>query len=144
MQYYFENRLYHDYCAAQGFQSPDLGNVEYFIISYPIINFGFPFRSLVCFFNPGLYRTTGFALQDTWPETIRATLNLKCPVVVTSYTKYEAPLDMSHFLNQSNRHLNVVLPPTTNPFGSKKPERNFISDDDAPFMFKNYQCFVVE
>ncbi|KAH8405256.1 hypothetical protein KR222_000676, partial [Zaprionus bogoriensis] len=122
VQYHFENRLYHDYCGTEGFLSPDL----------------------VCFFNPGLYRATGYAQQDTWPDTIRAALSLKCPVVVTSYTKYEAPLDMSHFLSESNRHVNVVLPPTTNPFGSQKPERNFISDDDAPFMFKNYQCFVVE
>ncbi|KAL7734981.1 hypothetical protein ACLKA6_011246 [Drosophila palustris] len=122
VQYYFENSLYHDYCSAPSFKSPDL----------------------VCFFNSGLYRATGYALEDTWPDTIQASLNLKCPVVVTSYTKYEAPLDMSHFINQSNRHLNVVLPPTTNPFGSEKPERNFISDDDAPFMFKNFQCFIVE
>ncbi|EDV97144.1 uncharacterized protein LOC6556801 [Drosophila grimshawi] len=122
VQYHFENRLYHNYCSAPGFQSPDL----------------------VCFFNAGLYRATGYALEDTWPETMQASLNLKCPIVVTSYTKYEAPLDLSHFLNQSNRHLNVVLPPTTNPFRSEKPERNFISDDDAPFMFKNFQCFVVE
>ncbi|XP_034482090.1 uncharacterized protein LOC117787627 [Drosophila innubila] len=122
VDYYFENRLYHDYCSETSFKSPDL----------------------VCFFNSGLYRATGYALEDTWPDTIQASLNLKCPVVVTSYTKYEAPLDMSHFINQSNRKLNVVLPPTTNPFGSEKPERNFISDDDAPFMFKNFQCFIVE
>ncbi|KAH8370432.1 hypothetical protein KR093_003449, partial [Drosophila rubida] len=122
VEYYFENRLYHDYCVQSSFKSPDL----------------------VCFFNSGLYRATGYALEDTWPDTIQAALNLKCPMVVTSYTKYEAPLDMKQFLNQSNRHLNVVLPPTTNPFGSEKPERNFISDDDAPFMYKNYQCFVVD
>ncbi|XP_017862919.1 PREDICTED: uncharacterized protein LOC108613753 [Drosophila arizonae] len=122
VQYHFENRLYHDYYLEPNFLKPDL----------------------VCFFNSGLYRATGYALEDTWPETIRATLSIKCPIVVTSYTKYEAPLDLSQFLNQSNRHLTVVLPPTTNPFRSEKPERNFISDDDSPFMFKNYQCFVVE
>ncbi|ALC44624.1 CG13458, partial [Drosophila busckii] len=122
VQYYFENRLYHDYCKDSKFIHPDL----------------------VCFFNSGLYRSTGFALEDTWPDTIRASLDLKCPIVVTSYTKYEAPLDMSQFINESNRHLNVALPPTTNPFASEKPERNFISDHDAPFMFKNYQCFVIE
>ncbi|XP_060653805.1 uncharacterized protein LOC132789649 [Drosophila nasuta] len=122
VEYYFENRLYHDYCALPSFKTPDL----------------------VCFFNAGLYRATGYALEDTWPDTIQAALNLKCPMVTTSYTKYEAPLDMKEFLNQSNRHLNVVLPPTTNPFGSEKPERNFISDDDAPLMFKNYQCFVID
>ncbi|KAH8380323.1 hypothetical protein KR009_010008 [Drosophila setifemur] len=122
VNYHFENRLYHDYCNEAHFIKP----------------------SLVCFFNSGLYRSTGYAMEDTWPDTIQAALNLKCPIVVTSYTKYEAPLDMVHFINQSNRHLNVVLPPTTNPFSSEKPERNFISDNEAPFMFKNFYCFVVE
>ncbi|XP_044317513.1 uncharacterized protein LOC108045951 [Drosophila rhopaloa] len=122
VNYHFENGLYHDYCKEPHFLQPNL----------------------VCFFNSGLYRSTGFALEDTWPDTIQAALNIKCPIVVTSYTKYEAPLDMVHFINQSNRHLNVVLPPTTNPFSSEKPERNFISDDETPFMFKNFYCFVVE
>ncbi|XP_016965000.1 uncharacterized protein LOC108034578 isoform X2 [Drosophila biarmipes] len=122
VNYHFENALYHDYCKETHFLQPNL----------------------VCFFNSGLYRSTGFALEDTWPDTIQAALNIKCPIVVTSYTKYEAPLDMAHFINQSNRHINVVLPPTTNPFSSEKPERNFISDNEAPFMFKNFYCFVVE
>ncbi|EDW79899.2 uncharacterized protein Dwil_GK17770 [Drosophila willistoni] len=122
VNYHFENTLYHNYCRESHFISPDL----------------------VCFFNSGLYRSTGYALEDTWPDTIQASLNLKCPIVVTSYTKYEAPLDMSQFINQSNRHLNIILPPTTNPFASEKPERNFISDQEAPFMFKNFYCFVVE
>ncbi|XP_043069966.1 uncharacterized protein [Drosophila bipectinata] len=122
VNYFFENSLYHDYCKETHFLKP----------------------SLVCFFNSGLYRSTGYALEDTWPDTIQASLNLGCPIVVTSYTKYEAPLDMVHFINQSNRHINVVLPPTINPFSSEKPERNFISDDEAPFMFKNFYCFVVE
>ncbi|KAH8270272.1 hypothetical protein KR018_006446 [Drosophila ironensis] len=122
VNYYFENRLYHDYCKESHFLQP----------------------SLVCFFNSGLYRSTGYALEDTWPDTIQASLNLRCPMVVTSYTKYEAPLDLVHFVNQSNRPLNVVMPPTINPFASEKPERNFISDNEAPFMFKNFYCFVVE
>ncbi|XP_037719703.1 uncharacterized protein LOC119553403 [Drosophila subpulchrella] len=122
VNYYFENALYHDYCKEPHFLQPNL----------------------VCFFNSGLYRSTGFALEDTWPDTIQAALNLKCLIVVTSYTKYEAPLDMAHFINQSNRHINLILPPTTNPFSSEKPERNFISDNEAPFMFKNFYCFVVE
>ncbi|XP_017139393.1 uncharacterized protein LOC108153765 [Drosophila miranda] len=122
VNYHFENNLYHDYCREPQFLQPDL----------------------VCFYNSGLYRSTGYALEDTWPDTIQASLNLKCPIVVTSYTKYEAPLDMAQFVGQSNRHLNIVLPPTTNPFSSEKPERNFISDNEAPFMFKNFYCFVVE
>jgi len=142
VNYYFENALYHDYCKEPHFLQPNLGK---FICCF-IVNFGitYPFLHTVCFFNSGLYRSTGFALEDTWPDTIQAALSLKCPIVVTSYTKYEAPLDMAHFINQSNRHINLILPPTTNPFSSEKPERNFISDNEAPFMFKNFYCFVVE
>lgn len=83
-------------------------------------------------------------MEDTWPETILTASQLKVPVVVTAYTEYEMPLDLSRFLQESNRHLNVILPPHLNPFASVKPERNFISDDEVPLMFKNYYCFVVE
>ncbi|KAH8242311.1 hypothetical protein KR032_000348, partial [Drosophila birchii] len=145
VNYHFENSLYHDYCKQSQFLSPNLSEFSCFPpkVIFFVVNFNFIIFS-VCFFNSGLYRSTGFALEDTWPDTIQAALNLKCPVVVTSYTKYEAPLDLVHFVNQSNRHINVVLPPTTNPFSSEKPERNFISDNEAPFMFKNFYCFVVE
>lgn len=98
----------------------------------------------VCFFNAGLYRYNGFQMEDTWPQTIRIATNIKCPIVVTSYTAYEAPLDISRLILESSRRINVILPPTLNPFASKKPERNFISDEEAPLMFKNYYCFLVE
>ncbi|KAH8296469.1 hypothetical protein KR054_006620 [Drosophila jambulina] len=145
VNYHFENSLYHDYCKQPQFLSPNLSEFSSFPRKVLLFGFNNTFYPLVvCFFNSGLYRSTGFALEDTWPDTIQAALNIKCPVVVTSYTKYEAPLDLVHFVNQSNRHINVVLPPTTNPFSSEKPERNFISDNEAPFMFKNFYCFVVE
>lgn len=98
----------------------------------------------VCFFNPGLYRSEGFGNEDTWPETIKSASDMKCSVVVTSYTRYESPLDMCRFIDESDRRLNIIVPPTVNPFSSEKPERNFISDEDAPLMFKNYYYFVLE
>ncbi|XP_055855031.1 uncharacterized protein LOC129918474 [Episyrphus balteatus] len=122
VKYYFENGLYHNYCKGESYLKPDL----------------------ICFFNPGLYRPTGFQMEDTWPETIEAAVEKKCPVVITSYTQHEAPMDLSRFILESNRHLDIVIPPTVNPFGSVKPERNFISDEEAPLMYKNYYCFAVE
>uniref|UniRef100_A0A0A1X0N1 Zinc finger MYND domain-containing protein 17 n=1 Tax=Zeugodacus cucurbitae TaxID=28588 RepID=A0A0A1X0N1_ZEUCU len=122
VNYRFQNQLYHEYFNLPTFMPPDL----------------------ICFFNAGLYRYNGFQMEDTWPETIRIATNIKCPIVVTSYTAYEAPLDILRLLQESSRRLNVILPPTLNPFASKKPERNFISDEEAPLMFKNYYCFLVE
>ncbi|XP_053954996.1 uncharacterized protein LOC128861113 isoform X3 [Anastrepha ludens] len=122
VNYRFQSQLYHNYCSLPTFLPPDL----------------------ICFFNAGLYRYNGFQMEDTWPETIRIATNIKCPIVVTSYTEYESPLDISRLVQESSRHLNVVLPPTLNPYASKKPERNFISDEDSPLMFKNYYCFVIE
>lgn len=83
-------------------------------------------------------------MEDTWPETILAAANLHVPIVVTAYTEYESPLDMSRFAEECQRKLRLIQPPSQNPFASVKPERNFISDDEAPLMFKNYYCFVVE
>lgn len=122
VNYHFENALYHNYCRQEVFLKPEL----------------------ICFFNPGLYRPTGFQMEDTWPETIEAAVEKKCPVVITSYTQHEAPMDLSRFIEESNRHLDIVIPPMVNPFGSVKPERNFISDEEAPLMYKNYYCFAVE
>uniref|UniRef100_A0A1B0CJD5 MYND-type domain-containing protein n=1 Tax=Lutzomyia longipalpis TaxID=7200 RepID=A0A1B0CJD5_LUTLO len=35
-------------------------------------------------------KATGFSGLDTWPETIKVTTSLNCPIVVTSYTELEA------------------------------------------------------
>ena len=102
------------------------------------------FIFVVCFFNAGLYRSTGYNMEDTWPDTIFAASNLQVPIVVTAYTEYESPLDMTRFSEVCQRKLRLVQSPSENPFASVKPERNFISDDEAPLMFKNYYCFVVE
>lgn len=83
-------------------------------------------------------------MEDTWPETIFAVSKLNAPIVVTAYTEYESPLDLDRFTEESKREMRLLQPPSQNPFASVKPERNFISDDEAPLMFKNYYCFVVE
>lgn len=91
---------------------------------------------------------TGYSGQDTWPETIQSSLRFDCPVVVTSYTEFESPLDMAQIQKVANdmlgRTLDVLQAPSVNPFASQRPERNFISDDVAPMIFKNYYHFVVK
>lgn len=90
---------------------------------------------------------TGFSGMDTWPETIESSLKLNCPIVVTSYTEVESPLDFAQiqrFASCREKPLEVVQPPAVNPFASQRPERNFISDDVAPMIFKNYYYFVVK
>lgn len=106
--------------------------------------FKFEFCILVCFFNAGLHRITGFNNEDSWPETIKAAAKMECPVVVSAYTKYECPLDFLRYKSECERSIRVILPPVKNPFSSRKPERNFISDNEAPLIFKNFYCFVVQ
>lgn len=104
----------------------------------------FPSNFPVCFFNPGLYRTTGFNGLDTWPLTIKSATSMNCPIAVTSYTEFESPRDLERIQKESDRPLTVVQPPQTNPFASQRPERNFISDEVAPMIFKNFFCFCVK
>lgn len=68
---------------------------------------------------------------------------MKCPIGVTAYTEYESPLDFLRFIREAQQTVDIILPPVRNPFASKKPERNFISDNEAPFIFKNFYCFLI-
>lgn len=113
--------LYHDYARSSAYKKPDL----------------------VCFFNPGLYRSTGYAQTDTWPETIQVAVEQCCPILVTSYTEYEAPLDLEKLLTICD-NVKIVKFPTRNPFSAQRPERNFMSDEMQPMCFKNYYYFVVK
>ncbi|XP_063980809.1 uncharacterized protein LOC135164419 [Diachasmimorpha longicaudata] len=97
---------------------------------------------LICLFNPGLYRETGFDNTDTWPDTIMKFCAAKVPVVVTSYTEFEIPRDVERI--KSVRDIQVLLEPQRNPFGSVKPDRNFVSDDVVPLMYKNYCISIVK
>lgn len=100
--------------------------------------------NLICFFNPGLHRSTGFGSLDTWPKTIATATSAGCPLVVTAYTEYECPLDLARLQREAKRALEVVQPPVANPFASQRPDRNFISEETSPMIFKNYYYFVVK
>ncbi|KAL0121593.1 hypothetical protein PUN28_006845 [Cardiocondyla obscurior] len=111
--------FYHDFCRSKQFIKPQL----------------------VCLFNPGLYRETGFNGKDTWPDTIREFCKIKVPVCVTSYTKQEIPREMIRI--KSIADVETILEPRRNSFASIKPDRNFVSDDTVPLIYKNYYLAIV-
>lgn len=139
--------FYHDYAKSSAFTKPDLSKFLTDILPSTSSKISTSFS--VCYFNPGLYRMTGFSGMDTWPETVESSLKLNCPIVVTSYTEFESPLDFAQIERFSksagrNKPLEIIQPSAVNPFASQRPERNFISDDVAPMIFKNYYYFVVQ
>lgn len=117
-----EGKLYHEISESAGAATPP--------------------ADLICLFNPGLYRETGYDGNDTWPKTIQRFCRAKVPVVVTSYTEIEIPRDIQRI--QSIAKVEIILEPQKNPFASIKPDRNFVSDDIVPLMYKNYCLSVVK
>lgn len=113
-------KCYHEYASSIEFSKPDI----------------------LCLFNPGLYRRTGFDGKDTWPASIRRMCDLRVPILVTSYTAHEIPWEMARIKSISN--VDEILKPRKNPFASYKPERNFVSDDAVPLIYKNYYLAVVK
>lgn len=117
---FYPGKFYHDFYRSERFVAPHI----------------------VCLFNPGLYRETGFQGRDTWPETIEKICEIKVPVCVTSYTKHEIPREMSRI--KSIADVETILEPRRNPFASIKPDRNFVSDDTVPLIYKNYYLAIVK
>jgi splicing suppressor protein 51 len=116
-------KFYHDYCESQSYSKPDL----------------------ICFFNAGLHHLSSFKDFDTWPKTIEAAFNENVPVIVTSSTEYELPLDLERILTIiDQQNISIIQKPTKNPYASMKPERNFINEDLAPFFFKNLYYFIYQ
>lgn len=113
--------LYHDFCHSSEYKKPDF----------------------TCLFNPGLYRATGFNGRDTWPRTILELCKTKVPILVTAYTEREIPMDIQR-IKAVCPDVEIVLEPTKNPFASLKPDRNFVSDESIPLIYKNYFLSVVK
>jgi len=67
---------------------------------------------------------------------------MKIPVCVTSYTKQEIPREMIRI--KSIADVETILEPQKNPFASIKPDRNFVSDETAPLIYKNYYLTIVK
>ncbi|XP_066598050.1 putative protein MSS51 homolog, mitochondrial [Prorops nasuta] len=114
-----DGMVYHEFTRSEEFSKPDI----------------------VCLFNPGLYRETAFNGSDTWPDTIREFCKFGVPVVITAYTSYEIPRDIERVRSICDMY--VVCEPRKNPFASLKPDRNFVSEDSAPIIYKNYFMAVL-
>ncbi|OAD56483.1 hypothetical protein WN48_03170 [Eufriesea mexicana] len=97
---------------------------------------------LICVYNPGLYRKTGFEGKDTWLETIKEFCKTSIPVTVTSYTEDEMHWEITRI--NSIADIEILLQPYRNPFSSVKPDRNFVSDDTNPLIYKNYYIAIVK
>ncbi|XP_059056036.1 FK506-binding protein 5 [Achroia grisella] len=121
MLFNFEDKkTYHEYYDSIDFATPDI----------------------VCAFNASIQRSSTYNGTDSWPSTINCILKLKTPFVLTSYTLDELRRDLTRIEEVSGFELNLVAEPRRNPFASVRPDRNFITDDEMPLLFKNY-CFSV-
>ncbi|XP_061705032.1 titin isoform X2 [Cydia pomonella] len=116
-----DKRTYHEFWASDDFTVPDL----------------------VCAFNPSIQRSSAYNGKDTWPATINCILKLKSPLAITSYTLSELTSDLLRVQECATVRYNVLCAPRNNCFASVRPDRNFISDDEAPLLFKNYCVTVV-
>ncbi|XP_063544607.1 titin [Cydia strobilella] len=116
-----DKRTYHEFWASEDFSVPDL----------------------VCAFNPSIQRSSAYNGKDTWPATINCILKLKCPLAITSYTLSELTSDLLRVQECATVRYNVLCAPRNNCFASVRPDRNFISDNEAPLLFKNHCVTVV-
>ncbi|XP_022187843.2 putative protein MSS51 homolog, mitochondrial [Nilaparvata lugens] len=118
---FISNTLYHDFAAGKSFQMP----------------------SLVCAFNAGMYRTTGYNEQDTWRNTIIKLFSWKhLPVLITEYTSEEAEKDMQRI--SAIQKVKTLIPPSQNPFSGRCPNLNFVSYHKVPVIFKNYYMLLLQ
>lgn len=85
--------------------------------------------------------------MDAWSETIKNAASAGCPVIVTSYTEYESPRDLERFqmdMAKIDKQMTLIHGPQFNAYSSQRPERNFISDEVSPLIFKNFFCFIMK
>lgn len=115
----FHNKLYHNLDGYSNLRKPNL----------------------ICMFNPGLYRVTGFDGNDSWTPTIQTMVIQQCPVLITAYTHKEILMDVRTI--ESLQKIIILTKPQSNPFSSLKPSLNFVSDEDCPVIFKNsFYCII--
>ncbi|XP_038217940.1 uncharacterized protein LOC119836629 [Zerene cesonia] len=94
----------------------------------------------VCAFNPSIERSSIYDGKDPWPATLKCIAKLKTPFLITAYSQEELSRDLSRI--QGCCTFDVLAQPKHNNFASIRPDRNFITDDEMPLLFKNY-CFSV-
>lgn len=115
--------LYQNYSASSCYTNPDI----------------------VCLFHPAFHYSKDSPF-NTWPYAVRAALNSRVPIVVTSYTDLESSLDFNTFEEYAKYQgfeIDILKRPSLNLFRSKKPERNFGSEEIGHMIFKNQTLFCV-
>jgi mitochondrial splicing suppressor protein 51 len=80
--------------------------------------------------------------KDPWPAAINCILKRRVPFLVTSYTITEMHRELCRIKECAEYNYNVMIDPKNNSFASVRPDRNFISDDEMPLLFKNY-CYLL-
>ncbi|XP_072946308.1 uncharacterized protein [Epargyreus clarus] len=118
-----DKKTYYEYWSSDDFFPPDI----------------------VCAFNPSIQRSSIYNGKDTWPTTISCILKLKTPFIISSYSLNELYRDMRRIKECSDLSgvtFKTIIDPKSNPFASVRPDRNFITDEEIPLLFKNY-CFAV-
>lgn len=117
---FYSNTLYHEYVEGSNYLKPDL----------------------ICSFNPGMYRSTGFNKTDSWQETIEEILHQNVPVLITAYTQVEILKDIKRL--EQCAPLKLLQTPCANPFSSMKPFLSFVHDEVSPIIFKNQYLVVIK
>lgn len=116
----FQEKTYVDYKLSEDFVLPDI----------------------VCAFNPSIQRSSVYNGKDPWPSTVNIIIKQKIPFIITAYTLTELHKDCVRIKECAEPEYKFICEPKLNNFASVRPDRNFISDDEMPLMFKNY-CFAV-
>jgi splicing suppressor protein 51 len=101
--------------------------------------------SIVCAFNSGLYRNTGFKGLDSWGPSLIPMLNMNpgAPLLLTAYTHMESQLDVQRLKEIFLNNLQVVQQPLKNPYASIFPNHNLVSEHECPVAFRNYYLAIV-
>ncbi|CAG7728844.1 unnamed protein product [Allacma fusca] len=110
---YESGTLYHEYRQDESFVRPHI----------------------ICAFNCGMYRKTGFNGEDTWSPTIPLLANTDM-LITTAYTETEVSQDSERLLSQCPG-LRMIEHFRENPFRSLRPQRTLINEDVEPLMYKN-------
>ncbi|XP_068624189.1 enolase-phosphatase E1-like [Battus philenor] len=92
---------------------------------------------IVCAFNPSIYRSSMYIGSEYWSTNINCIFKQKVPFVLTSHSLEELTRDLASIDSCSEASYKVLIGPKLNPFGSVRPDRNFVTDDETPLVFKN-------
>jgi splicing suppressor protein 51 len=111
--------LYHQYASSETFLLPDI------IVAY----------------NCGLHEYEGNS--DTWLQSLPFLVKFDhIPLIVTSYTSDEAYKDIARILDCRKDTLTVYLKCSKNPFASRRPFRDWDSENSDVFFQNDFISLV--